>query len=96
MIRLITAVEVVRLYSNLSQSVRMLLGLRNRAGSTLRLASTAPTRRAQHKLNHAQTADLLMAYREGATAKDLAIRFALHRTTVTALLRRYGVEPRHH
>jgi DNA-binding MarR family transcriptional regulator len=52
-------------------------------------------RQVQHRLNQTQVADLLTAYRKGATAKDLAMRFAIHRTTVTALLRRQGVEPRH-
>ena len=41
------------------------------------------------------TAELIVAYQEGAKIKDLARRFGVHRTTVTSLLLRHGVEVRH-
>mgnify|MGYP001819105620 CR=1 FL=1 len=49
---------------------------------------------AQRRLSPTQLADLLDAYRAGATISQLAIEFGIHRTTVAGHLDRHGV-PRH-
>ena len=41
-----------------------------------------------------EVADLVTAYRDGASALALARRFGVHRETVRQQLRRVGVEPR--
>ena len=52
------------------------------------------SRQAQVRLDPHQVKDVTKGYRTGATAKELAEQFGLHRTTVTAILQRQGVEPR--
>jgi len=49
----------------------------------------------QRRLDPADSNELIAAYRAGATITELAHRYGLHRTTVTATLDRHHVE-RHH
>lgn len=51
-------------------------------------------RQAQVRLEPDQINALAVAYREGKAIKDLARNFGVHRTTVTAILERRGVELR--
>jgi hypothetical protein len=46
------------------------------------------------RLDASGTAELIESYRAGAKIQDLARQFAVHRTTVTSLLLRHGVELR--
>jgi transposase len=41
-----------------------------------------------------EVAELIKEYEQQASVKELAQRFGIHRVTVTALLRRHGVELR--
>ena len=83
-------VELVRLYSNLALSVLALVELRSQAGARIRAAD--PVRQVHHRLGSAEVVDLIEAYSEGRSIEQLAQRFGIHRVTVTALLRRHGVE----
>jgi lambda repressor-like predicted transcriptional regulator len=51
-------------------------------------------RQAQVRLDPHQANALAAAYRAGNATKELATRFGIHRTTVTAVLQRLGVEQR--
>jgi hypothetical protein len=84
----------VRLYSNLAPSSLGLVELRVGAATRLRAADRAFARQSHHRLSQAEVAELIVAYREQASVKELAQRFGIHRVTVTALLRRRGVELR--
>jgi hypothetical protein len=46
------------------------------------------------RLDAQATAELIDAYKAGAKINDLARRFGVHRTTVTSLLLRHGIELR--
>jgi hypothetical protein len=46
------------------------------------------------RLDTSAAGELIDAYRAGAKIKDLARRFDVHRTTVTSLLCRHGIERR--
>jgi DNA-binding transcriptional ArsR family regulator len=48
----------------------------------------------QRRLSPVEASELVDAYRAGAAQRDLARRFGIHRTTVTAHLRRAGVSLR--
>ena len=54
------------------------------------------SRQLQTRLDQHQTKDLIKGYRAGASAKELADRYGIHRTTVTAILQRDAIKPRHH
>jgi lambda repressor-like predicted transcriptional regulator len=49
----------------------------------------------QRRLSPTDTDDLIAAYRSGTTINELAHRYRIHRSTVTATLNRHHVE-RHH
>ena len=51
-------------------------------------------RHRQHRLDEEEVRRLIAAYRDRASVKDLAKRFTVHRGTVTAILKRHGVELR--
>lgn len=56
------------------------------------LATTAvPPRKHQHRLTDAEAVAIALAYRRGATMKELAGQYGVHRTTVRACLVRLGV-----
>jgi transposase len=87
-------VEAMRLYSNQAVSSLALVELQVDAATRLRPADRAVARQAHHRLSQPEVAELIVAYREQVSVKDLAERFGIHRVTVTALLRRHGVELR--
>ena len=63
------------------------------ARDTLRgLAKTV--RQKQHRLTREETARLVTGYKAGAMVKELAAEFEVERRTVSAILRRHGIEPR--
>jgi transcriptional regulator of acetoin/glycerol metabolism len=51
-------------------------------------------RQLQRRLTDAEVAELVTAYEDHELVHEIAQRFGIHRTTVTALLRRHGVELR--
>jgi hypothetical protein len=71
-----------------------MLQLRVKASSTLRPRERRSSRKSQVRLDSHQANDLAMAYRAGESAKVLAEQFGIHRTTVTAVLLRLGVDLR--
>ena len=56
--------------------------------------SRSRARRTARRLSDGDVAELVTRYQEGATVYDLAKRFSIHRTTVTAHLHRRGVRLR--
>lgn len=57
-------------------------------------AKSAPERQRQVHLPAQYQRDLIERYKAGATQRELASQFGVHRTTVTKILQRHGVEPR--
>jgi DNA-binding CsgD family transcriptional regulator len=55
------------------------------------MPEAGPSSRVQRRLKPGQIARLVAGYRAGATARELAGQFGIHRDTVTAHLRREGV-----
>jgi transposase len=51
-------------------------------------------RQSQHRLDGAAITQLVQRYVGGSAIKDLAAEFAVHRTTITTVLRREQVEMR--
>jgi hypothetical protein len=49
----------------------------------------------QHRLEPDQAAELVTAYQQGITVRELAARYLINRTTVLGHLRRQGVPKRH-
>jgi len=87
-------VELLRLYSNRQLGRNGLLDVRISALSEHRPPAKAVPRLAMTRLDDVAILDLIDRYHSGAQIKDLAKRFGVHRTTVTALLHRHGVERR--
>jgi DNA-binding CsgD family transcriptional regulator len=85
-------VELVRLYSNPKSGPDGLPELLDRATSTSRPYERPAARQAQVRLDARQADGLAAAYRDGHTMKELAQLYGVHRTTVSALLRRLNVE----
>jgi hypothetical protein len=85
----------VRLYSNPKAGLESLPKLLVRATSTVRSRQRLPYRQSQVRLGPQQANALAVAYRAGKATKELAEWFGIHRATVTAVLQRLGVEPRH-
>jgi DNA-directed RNA polymerase specialized sigma24 family protein len=87
-------VELVRLYSNLSCGGEKLRRVRRAA--TARMPREGPKRSKQHhrRLGPTEVTQLIKAYGEQASVKELAQSIGIHRVTVTALLRRHRVELR--
>jgi DNA-binding CsgD family transcriptional regulator len=84
----------VHLYSNPPAGLETLPKLLVRAISTPRPRERQAARQAQVRLDTHRANELAMAYRAGKAMKELAERFGIHRTTVTAVLQRLGVELR--
>jgi DNA-binding CsgD family transcriptional regulator len=85
-------VELVGRYSKWTYWVQLTNTLqRHRSKRPRRLVKRAPVR----KLSTEEVAVLLERYRSGATMIELAGQFKIHRTTVSAQLRRVGVKPRY-
>ena len=86
--------ELVHLYSNPKAELEALPKLLARATSTRRPHKQPISRQTQIRLDPHQVTALAAAYRDGQTVKELAQRYGVHRTTVSALLRRLDVELR--
>ena len=83
--------ELVRLYSNLSDEHRLLCDVAAAASTTRRARSAQQRpRQRQYRLNQAQVAELIAAYRQQKSIKELARRYDVHRSTVSALLDRHN------
>jgi lambda repressor-like predicted transcriptional regulator len=87
-------VELVRLYSNLLGESLQLLRVRHAASSPRPTEGPKHARQHPHRLSQAEVLEQIAAYGHGESIKQLAQRFGIHRMTVTALLRRHGVELR--
>jgi hypothetical protein len=87
-------VELVHAYSNLSREAERLRRFRRAASLPRSAAGPKRPRQHQRRLNEAGVRELIKEYKQQATVK-LALRFGIHRVTVTALLRRQGMELRH-
>lgn len=87
-------VELVHLYSNPKERLETLLHLLVKATSDRRPHERQVSRQTQIRLSSHQATSLAAAYRDGQTMKELAQRYGVHRTTVSALLRRLNVELR--
>jgi DNA-binding MarR family transcriptional regulator len=87
-------VELVHLYSNPKAELETLPKLLVRATSTPRPHERSVSRQTQVRLDPHQATVIAAAYRDGQTMKELAQRYGVHRTTVSALLRRLNVELR--
>lgn len=84
----------MRLYSKQTPKATKLHDVRFAGLSYRRPVLRQPHRHAQRRLNEDEAAQLAALYREGASITELAQRFAVHRTTVSALLQRHGVSLR--
>jgi DNA-directed RNA polymerase specialized sigma24 family protein len=78
----------VRLYSNREAWLETLRQLLLNAASTRRPHERPVSRQTQIRLDPHQATALATAYHEGQTIKDLAQQYGVHRTTVSAILRR--------
>jgi DNA-binding MarR family transcriptional regulator len=77
-------VELVHLYSNPEVGLETLRKLLVRAASARRPHERPVSRQTQVRLNPDQATALAAAYRDGQTMKELAQRYGVHRTTVSA------------
>jgi hypothetical protein len=84
----------VHAYSNLKAGPETLPKLLARATSTRRRRERHAARQAQVRLDPHQARALATSYRHGKATKELAEQFGIHRTTVTTILQRLGVELR--
>ena len=84
----------MRLYSNRKAWLETMPQLLVRATAARRPIGRPVSIQTQVRLNPDQAKELATAYRAGRTIKELAQRFGVHRTTVSTLLRRFGVEQR--
>jgi lambda repressor-like predicted transcriptional regulator len=87
-------VELVHLYSNPKVRLETLQRLIVATPSARRTYGLPIRRQRQIRLDAHQAHALAVAYRDGQTIKELALRYGVHRATVSALLRRCGVELR--
>jgi hypothetical protein len=87
-------VELLRLYSNRQSGRNRLRDIRLEALSEHRPPSKAAPRQRMSHLDPSAEGELIDSYRSGAKIKELAQEFRVHRTTVTSLLLRCGVELR--
>jgi hypothetical protein len=82
-------VELVRLYSNLQDHEARLRELVTAASSQRPAEALHRPRQHQHRLSAGEVAEVIAGYAQRESIKQLAMRFAIHRTTVVALLRRH-------
>jgi hypothetical protein len=87
-------VELVHAYSNPHSGLKTLPKLLVKATSSLRSQERPASWQTQVRLDPHQAQELAAAYRDGNATKDLAVRFGIHRATVTAVLQRLGVDLR--
>jgi transposase len=87
-------VEVVSHYSNPGFSSKSLVRVRLVAEVEQRKQGPKRVWAHQRRLDEREASELIAVYLQGASVKELALRFGVHRRTVTSLLLRYGVELR--
>jgi AraC-like DNA-binding protein len=87
-------VELVRLYSNPEAEADHLRRVQSAASSPRPAGVSRQPRQRQRRLSMTEVTKLIKEYEQHASVKELAQRFGIHRTTVTELLRRHGVEMR--
>ena len=86
--------ELVRLYSNPEAEARRLRRVQSAASSPRPADGSRQPRQHQRRLSMTEATELIKEYEQHASIKDLAKQFGIHRLTVTALVRRHGVELR--
>jgi hypothetical protein len=86
--------ELVHAYSNLVPQSKTLCQVQIKAASTTRKRDSRPRRQGQRRLGEAEVVELIVAYGQQKSIKELAAKYRIHRVTVTSLLRRSGVELR--
>ena len=86
--------ELVHLYSNPAWEAGHLTRVRSAASSHGPTRPPKQPRQHQRRLSQTEVAELIKEYEQGASVNELAQRFGIHRVTVTALLRRRGMELR--
>ena len=84
-------VELMRLYSNLQDQEARLRELVTAASSQRPTKALHRPRQHQHRLSAGEVAEVIAGYAQRESIKQLAMRFAIHRTTVAALLRRHDL-----
>jgi hypothetical protein len=87
-------VELVHAYSNLLTHAETLLQLRVKASSPRPAGGPKRHRQHQRRLRESEVEELIAAYEQLEPVKELAELFGIHRTTVTTILQRLGVELR--
>jgi transcriptional regulator of aromatic amino acid metabolism len=87
-------VELVRLYSNPEAEADHLRRVRSAASTPRPAEGLRQPRQRQRRLSMTEVTMLIKAYERQDPVRELARRFGIHRQTVTALLRRHGVELR--
>ena len=83
----------MRLYSNLQDQEARLRELVTAASSQRPTKAFHRPRQHQHRLSAGEVAEVIAGYAQRESIKQLAMRFAIHRTTVAALLRRHHLPP---
>ena len=91
---LVSLVELVRLYSNPAREAAHLRRARSAASTHRPAGGRKQPRQHQRRLTMTEITELMKEYQQGASVKELAQRFGIHRVTVTAVLQRHGVELR--
>jgi predicted DNA-binding protein (UPF0251 family) len=84
----------VHLDSNPPARVKTLVQLLVKATSAQRPQEVPASRQTQVRLDQHRADAVAMAYKEGKTMRELANDFGIHRSTVTVILERNGVETR--
>src|SRR5215207_4716160 len=84
-------VDLVGTYSNLSDHVKGLRPLLDLPPAARPMRSESPPKLAQNRLRPEAEAVLVATYRAGGKVTKLAAEFDIHRTTVSAILKRHGV-----
>lgn len=74
--------------------LRMLRGEAAKVTTHPKQSTSAPERQRQVHLPAQRQRDLIEQYKAGATQRELAGQYGVHRTTVTKILQRHGVEAR--
>jgi lambda repressor-like predicted transcriptional regulator len=91
---LVSLVELVRLYSNPAREAAHLRRARSAASTHRPAGGRKQPRQHQRRLTMTEITELMKEYQQGASVKELAQRFGIHRVTATAVLQRHGVELR--
>ena len=90
------SVELIALLSNPANSDEwgVLLQETDGTATDADVAKTVRSRQSQRRLERAEVAQLVKAYKSGTRVLDLSAQFEIHRNSVRDVLRRQGVPPR--